>query len=64
MRRDVRKAVQDYEKLNRHNKANIYLSDVSQIIEMCSGDVVKMIMIGIQVGIVIGCRLTKNEKHS
>lgn len=64
MRRDVRKAVKDYEKLSRHNKANIYLSDVSQIIEMCSGDIIKMIMIGIQVGIVIGYRLAKSEKHS
>ena len=61
MKRDIRKAHEDYKKFVKRNKGILYLSDYEQIAEMCKGDVVKMVCTGLEVGIVIGYRLAKRE---
>ncbi len=61
MKRDLKKAKEEYKKLVKRNKGNIYYSDYEQIKEMCKGDIYKMVMTGLEVGIIIGYRLAKRE---
>lgn len=59
--RNLNKARDEYKKILKKNKGNIYYEDYLQIVDMCKGDVYEMVMVGMEVGIAIGYRLAKRE---
>ena len=60
--RDLRKAKEEYKRISQHKKGAVYKSDFDQIFEMCKGDVYRMTMTALEIGIAIGYRLAKRER--
>ena len=62
MRRDIKKLLEEYEKLKVQHKGALYYSDIKQIYELSSGEKFDCIWTAYQVGVAIGYRIKKREE--
>lgn len=62
MKRDLKKAYDEYKQLYNKGLCKVYLTDAEQIKEMCKEDPSKTIWRALQVGIALGYRLGKSAR--
>ena len=67
MKRNLQKAIHDFEKMATKNntcKHGIYLSDINQIHELAEGSPVLSILMALEAGYMIGYRTAKRERKA